>query len=78
MNVRKFQLELMRAILRSSRLTYDDAYQMVREYSMKIAPQIERTERDLQEQENKKKKDLEEKKRELQRASARSIQNFQI
>jgi len=75
MNVRKFQLELMRTILRSSMLEYDDAYQMVRALSMQMVPLIEQSERDKQALAELKKKELEEKKRELQEAMSRSIRN---
>jgi len=70
MNIRKFQLELMRAIIHSSELEYDDAYQIVRSLSEQITPLINRAESEKREQIR---KEIEEKKRELQTVSTRSL-----
>jgi hypothetical protein len=45
MNVRKFQLELAKAITRSSRLAYEDVYKIVNENSIQIIKAIDRVEK---------------------------------
>lgn len=46
MNVRKFQLELAKAIIRSSSiLTYEDVYRIAKENSIQIAKIVENAEK---------------------------------
>lgn len=48
MNRRKLQIEIMRAVLRSSELDYDDAYSLVATVVDQIAPLVSRKEIEVQ------------------------------
>ena len=50
MNQRRLSLELMRAILRSSSLTYDDVFPIVAPFASQVSGMIIRLEREIQNQ----------------------------
>lgn len=71
MNQRKLQLELMRAILKSSSLQYDDAYPIVASLAQQISSVVLRREKELEA----KKMEEQRKKDESQKVSERSIRD---
>ena len=79
MNSRKLQLELMRAILKSSSLQYDDAYPIVVSLAQQISSVVLRREKEIvlkREKELEARKIEEQRKRdESQKVSERSIRD---